>query len=475
MAFNSFQYLLFLPLVVFAYYSMPHRFRWGFLLAASYYFYMCWKIEYIFLILISTVVDYFCAIFIENSKNLFRRKLLLTISIAVNLLILFLFKYFNFISESICIAFQRFNVAYYTPSLKLLLPIGISFYTFQTIGYTIDVFRGKKRAERHFGYLALYVAFFPQLVAGPIERSTHLLPQLRKKHFFDPKLFSSGLRLILFGFFKKLVIADRLAVYVNYVYSNPGSFSSTVLIFATIFFAFQIYCDFSGYTDIAIGSARLMGISLMQNFRAPYFSKSIPEFWHRWHISLSSWFRDYLYFSLGGNRVRLFCWIFNILLVFTLSGLWHGAGLTFIVWGFLHGLLYLLYKTYETKLSRLFLIVPINIRGLCAGVLNFVLVCFLWIFFRAENLTDALLIIRNILNFSFASSDFTLFGVPKFIQSLFFIGLLLLLDISAFRHLVMSSLTRKNIAFRWLFYYAVILLILFFGIFQQAPFIYFQF
>ncbi|MFC1785350.1 MBOAT family O-acyltransferase, partial [Candidatus Neomarinimicrobiota bacterium] len=291
MLFNSTQFIIFFPVVVFFYFLLPHRFRWMLLLVASYYFYMCWKAEYLLLILGSTIVDYIVAIQMSRQSTKAKKKLYLILSLAVNLGLLFGFKYFNFFSDSFRTIFDQFNVLYNVPTFKVLLPVGISFYTFQTLSYTIDVYRGKREPEKHLGIFALYVAFFPQLVAGPIERSTRLLPQLVKKYNFDYNRVTDGLKLMLWGFFKKVVIADRVAVIVNQVYNNPNDAAGLPLLIGTYLFAFQIYCDFSGYSDIAIGAAKVFGIDLMQNFRRPYFAKSIREFWQRWHISLSTWFR----------------------------------------------------------------------------------------------------------------------------------------------------------------------------------------
>jgi len=302
MLFNSLEFLIFLPIVIIVYYILPHKFRWVLLLAASYYFYMAWNPKYIVLIVISTLVDYFAAILMEKQKNKARRKVFLLISLFANLGLLFLFKYFNFANGTMGRIFNLFaDKPYPIGSLSLLLPIGISFYTFQTLSYTIDVYRGTRKPERHFGYFALFVTFFPQLVAGPIERSDRLIPQLKIKHKLNYNSTVEALLRIAWGFFKKVVIADRIAVIVNSVYNDLGSFSSIHYIIATVGFAIQIYCDFSAYSDIAIGSAKILGINLMENFKMPYFSASISEFWSRWHISLSTWFKDYLYIPLGGK------------------------------------------------------------------------------------------------------------------------------------------------------------------------------
>jgi alginate O-acetyltransferase complex protein AlgI len=335
--FNSIQFVFFFPVVVALYFATPPRFRWILLLGASYYFYAAWKPEYLVLIFASTAVDYLCGRGMAAWSAQRVRKLLLFTSVGTNIGMLFAFKYLNFFSETMRAVFAHFNVFHGMPAFDILLPIGISFYTFQSLSYTIDVYRGHTQPERHFGIFALYVSFFPQLVAGPIERSYRLLPQFFEHRGFEPARVTAGLRLMLWGFFMKLVIADRLAIYVNEVYGDPHAYAGSALLLGTYFFAFQIFCDFAGYSSIAIGAARVLGYDLMQNFDRPYFAGSIREFWGRWHISLSTWFRDYVYLPLGGNRVARWRWHVNLLAVFMISGLWHGAAWTFIVWGALHG------------------------------------------------------------------------------------------------------------------------------------------
>jgi alginate O-acetyltransferase complex protein AlgI len=338
MLFNSLHFVFFFPLVVAVYFATPQRFRWALLLGASYYFYAAWRPEYLVLIFASTIVDYLAGLGMGRFEGRRVRKALLLTSIGTNLGILFGFKYLSFFNESVRAVLDQFNIFYGAPTLEILLPVGISFYTFQSLSYTIDVYRGATRPQRHFGIFALYVSFFPQLVAGPIERSYRLMPQFFEQRGFTPEGFSSGLRLMLWGFFMKIVIADRLGLYVEPVYGEPGLYGGTTLLVATYFFAFQIFCDFAGYSAIAIGAARVLGYDLMENFRRPYFAASIREFWGRWHISLSTWFRDYVYIPLGGNRVGATSrWYANLFIVFLVSGLWHGAAWTFVVWGSLHG------------------------------------------------------------------------------------------------------------------------------------------
>ena len=338
MSFASIKFLIFFPVVFFLYYAVPFRFRKYLLLVSSYYFYMCWKAEFIVLIVVSTAIDYFCGLGIEKYRNNKRMsKLLLTVSMCMNLGLLFFFKYLNFFGETLTAIFKAVSIPFSVPALNIILPVGISFYTFQTMSYTIDVYRGKLEAEHDFITFALFVSFFPQLVAGPIEKARNLLPQLKVEHPFSYENATYGLKLMVWGFFKKLVIADRLAaVIIDPVYGNLSAYTGGALALATAAFAFQIYCDFGGYSDIARGCARMMGIELMVNFKAPYlFSKSVSEYWKRNHISLSEWFRDYVYISLGGNRKGTLKKYLFIVITYFLSGLWHGAGWTFVIWGLL--------------------------------------------------------------------------------------------------------------------------------------------
>ncbi len=489
MQFNSLEYLIFFPLVVGIYFALPHRFRWALLLAASYYFYMCWKPEYVVLILVSTLIDYWAALRMGKIGERPKRRKYLIISLAANLGLLFSFKYFNFFNDSIRTLCDSVNLFYGVPTLDVLLPVGISFYTFQTLSYTIDVYRGARGPERHFGAFAVYVAFFPQLVAGPIERSTRLLPQFFREQTFEYHRVVDGLRLMLWGFFKKIVIADRLAVYVNQVYNNPGDYSGGPLILATYFFAFQIYCDFSGYSDIAIGSAKVMGFDLMQNFRRPYFAKSIAEFWRRWHISLSTWFRDYVYISLGGNRVVRWRWYYNLIVVFVLSGLWHGANWTFLVWGGLHGG-YMVASNRTAALRKRaasFFRLPDhpNLQKWLRAGITFHLVLLAWVFFRANSLSDAFLILGGMpaIDFSSLAYDLTTGFYRHDLARGWFdlaiafgaIGLLLSVQVAQRRAGERPMISAQPVWLRWAVYYAAVLAIVLFGVYEHAEFIYFQF
>lgn len=477
MSFISPDYLVFFCIVLPLFFAIKHRFRWMLLLLVSYFFYAYGNIQYVPLIAFSTVVDYIAARMIHrNDENETQRKIWLAASILVNLGVLFTFKYFNFFNESASAVFG------YTPlTHNMILPIGISFYTFQSMSYTIDVFRRKMLPENHFGIMATYVAFFPQLVAGPIERATNLLPQFHVEKKFDENRAVEGLQLILWGFFKKVVIADRIAIYVNSVYNNVDDHTGWTLILATFFFTFQIYCDFSGYSDIAIGTAKIMGFDLMQNFRQPYFAQSIREFWSRWHISLSTWFRDYLYIPLGGNRVGLWRNLLNLFIVFTVSGLWHGAGWTFVIWGVLHGIaivIVALLRHYKINLLPGRNVVMVLTRVL----ITFLFVSFTWIFFRANSLADAQYIVSNFFVFDSTQDIFAPFAEAllstqiEFYLSFVLIAVLILFDMFDARLTLPRIFARTPFILRWGLYYGFIAAVLFSGLYGAgAQFIYFQF
>ena len=400
MLFNSWQYAVFFPIVLISYYLLPKGKKWIMLLAASYFFYMCWNPALILLMMLSTVIHYFAALKIERQRlagvKKSAQKRLLTLSLGASFLILILFKYFDFFSASAQAVAGWFGIPYRPLLLSLTLPMGISFYTFQTLSYTIDVYRGDVPAERNFGFFSLFITCFPLLVAGPIERMDRLLPQLKEEHPFQYDNVATGLGYIALGLFKKIVVADTLAKGVEVVYGNVHSFTGFPLLAATFLFAFQIYCDFSGYSDIAMGSARAMGIRLMYNFNSPYLSRSIREFWSRWHISLSTWFKDYLYIPLGGSRRGKVRNAFNLMLTFVLSGLWHGANWTFVVWGALHGM----YQIVEKALlgNRAKRGEKLTFRAIPQIALTFILVCFAWVFFRADTFQDALYVLGHLFD-----------------------------------------------------------------------------
>ena len=486
MLFNSFHFLIFFPIVTLIYFFIPYRVRWIWLLITSYYFYMCWNPKYAILIATSTLITYLSGILISKSKD--KKKLWVALSFISNLGILFFFKYFNFAIENINIILNKLHITLITPSFDVLLPVGISFYTFQALSYTVDVYRGDVKPEKNLGKYALFVSFFPQLVAGPIETSKHLLDQFNHNYDFDYERVKSGFLLMLWGFFQKLVIADRIAIVVNTVYNNYTSYSGFTLIVATVLFAFQIYCDFSSYSDIAIGCARVMGFELMQNFNRPYFSKSIAEFWRRWHISLGGWFRDYLYIPLGGSRHGKLKKYRNIMIVFLTSGLWHGAGWGFIVWGFLHGFYQvvgdLLKPTREYFIDKL----NINKNGffhrLSQIVIVFILVDFAWIFFRANTFRDAIGIIKNMFVFNpwilFDGSLYNL-GLDQkdFIVGILAIFALIIVSLLRRNTRLINLIGNQNIIVRWVFYFTFLYSILIFGIYgpgyEAQQFIYFQF
>ena len=476
MIFNSIQFVIFFIVVTSLYFSLPHNKRWLLLLISSCYFYMAFVPIYILILGFTIVIDYFAGILIENAAGK-KRKLYLLLSLVANIGVLAVFKYWNFIAENFSYLLKGFGLDSPLPYLSILLPIGLSFHTFQAMSYTIEVYRGHQKAERHFGIYSLYVMFYPQLVAGPIERPQNLLHQFREEHHFEYERVVEGLKEMLWGFVKKLVIADRLSLYVNSVYNNADHHSGLSLILATIFFAFQIYCDFSGYSNIAIGAAKVMGFKLMTNFNRPYFSRSIAEFWKRWHISLSTWFRDYLYITLGGNKVSIPRWYFNLFFVFLISGLWHGANWTFIIWGALNGF-YLVFalvtqgardKINEiTGLTRL----PLLHRWIQI-IITFMLTCFAWVFFRANNLDDALLIIRKMATFKgpiwFENGSMLMYS---------FGAIFLLLAVEAKQEYFKASfslMNNKNWVIRNAVYALLIILILLIGVFDGGQFIYFQF
>lgn len=379
MIYNSIPFAVFLPIIFILYWICPSKYRYLFLLAASFYFYMYMDPKYIFFLLGTVTVSYLLALALDSARDVFRKKLYLFIGILALIGVLALLKYSGFIIEIAGLP---------SPAIQFMLPVGISFYTFQTLGYLIDIYRGKYPAERHFGYYCLFVSFFPQILSGPIGRGDVLLPQLKKERTFDIYQASYGMKLMAVGYFKKLVVAGLLAPTVDKIYDNPESYVGLVYIIATFMFALQIYCDFSGYTDIAIGCANLFGMELSENFKTPYFSRSIKEFWSRWHISLSTWFRDYLYIPLGGNRVGKIRHCFNLMLTFLVSGLWHGAGINYILWGGIHGF-YQIIETISGKNKKGREEKRNPLLNLFSVFLTFMAVCLAWVFFRADSVSHA--------------------------------------------------------------------------------------
>jgi D-alanyl-lipoteichoic acid acyltransferase DltB (MBOAT superfamily) len=425
---------------------------------------------YILILFFTIIIDYIAGIMIEKTQH--NKKRFLIMSIVANVGVLAVFKYFNFLAININSLADK-NII---PLLSIILPIGLSFHTFQAMSYTIEVYRGRQKAEKHFGIYALYVMFYPQLVAGPIERPQHIIPQLKIEHKFDIGLLYSGLRLMLWGLFKKVVVADRLSIYVNAIYSDPSHYSHYLnVLIAFIFFSIQIYCDFSAYSDIAIGAARTMGIDLMINFNRPYFSKNIREFWSRWHISLSSWFRDYLYIPLGGNRVRIPRLYLNLAIVFLLSGLWHGANWTFVVWGGLHAIFIII----NIAFGRYFLKKPGLRNRLIGCFITFWVVTIAWVFFRAPTFSDAFVLLKNFLSFNNTQpylpvvvSNGLMFGISSMVISLVVICFTFYVEKNSDTLLLSFENKRSRDV---LFCSLVLVLIILLGVFQRTSFIYFQF
>lgn len=481
MLFNSAEFLIFFPIVVALFFATPHRYRWALLLVASYYFYIAWKAEYVVLIFISTLVDYFAGRQMATIDDRARRKKYLILSLGIHLSILFAFKYFNFFNDSLRSVFTSLDLTYPVPAFQALLPVGISFYTFKSLSYIIDIYRGVKQPETHLGIFALYVSFFPQLISGPIDRSERMIPQLKRTQGWDWGRVGDGLRRMAWGYFKKLVIADRLAVLVNTVYDAPGDFTGVPLILATYFYAFQIYCDFSGYSDIAIGAARVMGYDLTENFQRPYFARSIGEFWRRWHITLSTWFRDYLYIPLGGNRVAEGRRAFNLMVVFLVSGLWHGAAWTFVIWGGLHGLYLVTSQVTARWRARLaerlhFERFP-RLTGALSLFITFNLVTFSWIFFRANSLSDALYIATHLFQGLELQAGYG-FGLGLYDLAIAVLAIVVLEWSHVFEHRTNTIWTYQRNWPRWLRWaadYALVFGILLFGRMGVTEFIYFQF
>ena len=488
MLFNSISFLFFFPLVTAAYFLLPQRWRWALLLAASCGFYMAFIPVYILILAVTIVIDYWAGIYIERSTGK-RRKTYLVVSIISTCAVLFIFKYYNFFVTNVngLASFLHWN--YSVEVLNIILPIGLSFHTFQSLSYVIEVYRGHQKAEHHFGIYSLYVMFYPQLVAGPIERPQNLLHQFYEHHRVDYERVVGGLRLMAWGMFKKVVIADRLAPIVNNVYGEPSSYPAGTLIIATVFFAFQIYCDFSGYSDIAIGSAKVMGFKLMRNFRSPYYAQTISEFWRRWHISLSTWFKDYLYIPLGGNRTTRSRWYFNLFITFMISGLWHGANWTYVIWGALHGAYLVIGEMTRSGRERIatwtgLAKVPWLRQSLQVATI-FVLVSIAWVFFRAESAADAWYILsRSFTGIGELLHPGTLQAAVSAMQMGKLEIAIAMLAIAAMEvvhwidnHGGLSPfLAGLPPAVRWSLYYGVMGSIIYFGAFYEtSQFIYFQF
>lgn len=467
MLFNSLHFLVFFPIVCIVYFLLPSlRWRNLFLLGASYYFYMNWEPVYALLLFSSTLITYLAALGIAKFPKQKDKRICLIGSLVLNLGILFLFKYYNFAAENLTLLLTQIGISIPMPSFGLLLPVGISFYIFQALGYSIDVYRGKTNVEKNFFTYALFVSFFPQLVAGPIERSTNLLQQFKKDHSFSYENVMTGIRLMLWGYFLKLVLADRCALYVDPVFNNVPYHNGGSFLLASLFFPFQIYGDFAGYSLTAIGAAKVMGFNLMENFRRPYFATTVTDFWHRWHISLSTWFKDYVYIPLGGNRVSPVRCHFNIMTTFIVSGIWHGANWTFIIWGTIHGALQCIEKWLGWNKKQW------NKREkMTHWALTFCVVCIAWIFFRANTISDAFQIIKSI---------FTNPGVP-YMRVADFLAIALALFIMFIKELIDEHRLKIRISdspiwiIRHLYITFMIGFIILMGVLNGDQFIYFQF
>jgi len=461
--FNSIDFIIFFCIVIPVYFALKQNQKRYFILFASYFFYGWWNPYYLVLIFASSFIDYYASRKIFSADSLKKEKFWLITSVLVNIGILFTFKYANFFAHLLSITSKD------NTFINVLLPVGISFYTFQTMSYTIDVFRKKIKPEKSIVNFALYVAFFPQLVAGPIERAEKIIPQLKQNNAFDNERIAKGLFLMIVGFFQKVVIADNLAVFVDIVYNNPENYKGLSIAIATLFFAFQIYNDFAGYTNIARGVALMMGINLSVNFKQPYLADSIKNFWQRWHITLSSWFRDYVYISMGGNKNKSFKWIFVIIITFSLSGLWHGAKLTFIVWGVLNAFLYLLEHFIEKYLK---IKNKNKVVKLFRVIFTFILINFLWIFFRADSLQDSTIILKNLFVF-----DFSLPFDRKWMLICFLlISLNIIFDVFEYKKMEFQEwIFKQRDVVLISITYLLMLFIFFIGNWHLTPFIYFQF
>ena len=484
MLFNSVEFIFFFLIVFFSYWFLFNKnlkFQNLLILFSSYFFYAWWDWRFLVLIIISSLTDYLVGLQIEKSNNKIHKLRALKFSLIINIGILVVFKYYNFFIDNFTLLLDDLDIDSNLTLLNIILPIGISFYTFQTLSYSIDIYNGKINANKDIISFFAFVAFFPQLVAGPIERAKNLLPQFLKERKFNYDFAISGCRLILIGLFKKMVIADNLSVVVDAIYANPTDFLGFPSLIATIFFAFQIYCDFSGYSDIAIGIARLLGFKLMTNFKTPYFSKSLTDFWRNWHISLSSWFKDYVYIPLGGGKMSEKRIYLNIMITFLLSGFWHGANWTFLIWGAIHGIGLILEKKFiNTKVQFKNNFISNSLRVF----ITFSFVCIAWIFFRIENLSDSILILSNLFNdildytnYSVMSLKFRGLGLKpiNLIICVLFILLLLIIELGSKSKKILIIFNSYRII-RLTGYYLILVLILFWGTqYSGNNFIYFQF
>ncbi|MDP4125568.1 MAG: MBOAT family O-acyltransferase [Bacillota bacterium] len=481
MSFTSIQFLIFFPIVTLLYFIIKQKYRWIWLLITSYYFYMSWNPQYAVTIAFSTVITYLSGLLIEKANKISNekrsgqlKKMWVFLSLFINLLILFFLKYYNFFTYSIARMLSYIHISIHFHTYDLLLPIGISFYTFQALSYTMDVYRNDVKAERNLGRYALFVSFFPQLVAGPIEKSKNLLYQFNEYHSFDYIRVKNGLLLILWGLFQKMIVADRLGQLVNTIYDNPSNYKGFEIIIATVFYAFQIYCDFSSYSDIARGAAEVLGFKLSRNFDRPYFSKSIKEFWRRWHMSLTGWFRDYLYIPLGGNRCSKLRNYFNIMVVFLVSGLWHGAAINFLVWGTLHGIYQIIGDVLKPVKNEIKKSLKLNTNRfgykLVQVLVTFIMVDFAWIFFRAGTFTNAITLIKNMFYFNpwvFLDGSIFKLGLDPgdFLIALLSLVVIIVANLAQKTRSLRLEISQRNTVIRWSVYFTTIIIILIFGIY----------
>ena len=495
MQFTSLNFLIFFIIVCTLYFVIPHKFRWVWLLICSYYFYMSLNPKYAIVMATSTIITYLSGLLIENANKIHNKKkstqlkkFWVIASISSNLGILFLFKYYHFFNISLSRLLNLFRISIHMPSFDYLLPLGISFYTLQALSYTIDVYRKDVAPEKNLGKYALFVSFFPQVVSGPIEKSKNMLHQFDENHFFDYDRVKNGLLIILWGIFIKIVVADRLAILVNTVYETPNNYKGFATLIATVFFTFQIYCDFMSYSDIARGTAEVLGFKVTNNFNQPYLSKSIKEFWSRWHVSLSSWFKDYLYFPLGGNRRGKLRTYYNIMIVFLVSGLWHGTTFNFIIWGGLHGFYqiggYLLKPFREKAIKTFKLETKAFSFKLIQVLITFTLVNFAWIFFKSTSFLTAITIIKNVFYFNpwvFIDGSIFKLGLDSKDFSIAIIGIVLVSTVDIMRRTknLRIQLSKQNTIFRWVTYIGAIVTILVFGMYgpgyNMQQFIYSKF